>query len=90
MFRHIDSFDDSFTQNDKDYNRILKELNYFTDGLPTADKELLFKMVNNVYYKCQRSILTYSKSDTELMLSLVMALIVEQNKELSTFKKKTN
>ena len=53
MFRHIDSFDDSFTQNDKDYNRILKELNYFTDGLPTADKELLFKMVNNVYYKCQ-------------------------------------
>ena len=66
------------------------ELNYFTDGLPTADKKLLFKMVNKVYYKCQRSILRYSESDTELMLSLVMALIVEQNKELSTFKKKTN
>ena len=89
MFRHTDSFDD-FTQNDKDYNRILRELNYFTDGLPTADKELLFKMVNKVYYNCQRSILTYSESDTELMLSLVMALIVEQNRELSTFKKKTN
>ena len=57
MFRHINSFDDSFTQNDKDYIRILSELNYFTDGLPTADKKLLFKMVNKVYYKYQRSIL---------------------------------
>ena len=82
MFRHINSFDDSFTQNDKDYIRILSELNYFTDGLPTADKKLLFKMVNKVYYKYQSSIHRYSESDTELMLSLVMALIVEQNKEL--------
>jgi len=88
MFRHTDSFDDSFSHNDKDYTRILKELNYFTDVLPTADKKLLFKMIDKVYYKYLRSILTYSESDTELMLSLVIALIVEQNKELSTFTQK--
>ncbi len=47
-------------------------------------------MVNEVYYRYEKSIITYSKSDTELMLFMLMALFVDQNKELSKFNKRVN
>lgn len=90
MFRYLDISDDSFLQKDKDYNRILKKLKIFTEGLQSTDKELVLKMINRIYYKYHKSILTNSESDTELFLSTLMALLVEQNKELSKFSKKTN
>jgi hypothetical protein len=85
MFRYFDTSDDSLLQNDKNHNKIIKKLNNLTEDLSSADKKLLLKMVNEVYYKCQKSIQTRSESDTELMISTIMALLVEQNKELSKF-----
>ena len=85
MFRYFDTLDDSLLQNDKNHNKIIKKLNNITEGLSSADKELLLKLINKVYYKYQKSIQTKSESDTELMISTIMALLVEQNKDLSKF-----
>jgi hypothetical protein len=90
MFRYLDPSDDTFSQKDKYYNRIVEKLKNFTEGLSSADKELLIKMINEVYYKYYKSILIKSESDTELMLSMLMALLVEQNKELTKFNKQVH
>jgi hypothetical protein len=83
MFRYFDTLDDSLLQNDKNHNKIIKKLKNITEGLSSADNELLLKLINEVYYKYQKSIQTKSESDTELLISTIMALLVEQNKELS-------
>ena len=85
MFRYFDTSDDSLLQNDQNHNKIIKKLNNLIEGLSSADKELLLKMVNEVYFKYQKSIQTKSESDTELMISTIMAILVKQNKELSKF-----
>ena len=85
MFRYFDTSDNSLLENDQNHNKIIKKLNNLTEGLSSADKELLLKMVNEVYFKYQKSIQTKSESDTELMISTLMALLVEQNKKLSKF-----
>ena len=85
MFRYFDTSDDYLLQNDQNHNKIIKKLNNLTEDLSSADKELLLKMVNEVYFKYQKSIQTKSESDTELMISTLMALLVEQNKKLSKF-----
>jgi hypothetical protein len=85
MFRYFDTLDDSLPQNSKNHNKIIKKLNNIPEGLSSADKELLLKLINEVYYKYQKSIQTKSESDTEIMISTIMALLVEQNKELSKF-----
>jgi hypothetical protein len=84
MFRYLDASDDSFLQKDKDYNLLLEKLNNFTKCLTSGDKELLLKMINEVYYKYQKSILTKSESGTELMLSTLIALVTKQNLEIET------
>jgi hypothetical protein len=85
MFRYFDTLDDSLLQNNKNHNKIIKKLNNITEGLSSADKELLLKLINEVYYKYQKSIQTKSESDAELLISTIMALLVEQNKELNKF-----
>ncbi len=90
MFRYLDASDDSFLQKNKDYNRVLKKLNNFKECLPSEDKELLLKMINEVYYKYQKSILTKSESDTELLLSTLMAIIMEQNLEIRRLSAKSS
>jgi hypothetical protein len=85
MFKFFDTSDDSLLQNDQNHNKIIKKLNNLTEGLSSANKELLLKMVNEVYFKYQKSIQTKSESDAELMISTLMALLVEQNKKLSKF-----
>jgi hypothetical protein len=82
MFRYLDAPDDSFLQKDNDYNRLLKKLRNFTEYLSSEDKELLLKMINEVYYKYHRSILMNSESDTELMLSTLIGLLTKQNLEI--------
>jgi hypothetical protein len=85
MFRYFDTLDYSLLQNNKNHNKIIKKLNNITEGLSSADKELLLKLINEVCYKYQKSIQTKSESDTELLISTIMALLVEQNKELNKF-----
>ena len=90
MFRYLDPTDKTFSQEDKDYNRIIKKLENLTEGLQSTEKVLLLKMIFTVYYKYHKSILTKSESDTELTLSMLMALLVEQNKELGKFNERAN
>jgi hypothetical protein len=40
------------------------------------------KMVSKVYYKRHKAIQTKSESDTELLLSTLIATIIEQNLEI--------
>ena len=87
MFRYLDAPDDSFLQKDNDYNRLLKKLRNFTEYLSSEDKELLLKMINEVYYKYHRSILMNSESDTELMLSTLIGLSTKQNLEIERLRK---
>ena len=87
MFRYLDASDDSFLQKDNDYNRLLKKLRNFTEYLSSEDKELLLKMINEVYYKYHRSILMNSESDTKLMLSTLIGLLTKQNLEIERLRK---
>jgi hypothetical protein len=87
MFRYLDSSDGSFLQKDNDYNRLLKKLHNFTECLSSEEKELLLKMINEVYYKYHKSILMKSESDTELMLSTLMGLVTKQNLEIARLRK---
>ena len=87
MFRYLDAPDDSFLQKDNDYNRLLKKLRNFTEYLSSEDKELLLKMINEVYYKYHRSILMNSESDTKLMLSTLIGLLTKQNLEIERLRK---
>jgi len=83
MFKYLDNSDSSHLQCDDVYKTIMRKLNDFIDYLPSSkDKELLLKMVNEVYYKRYKSIGDKSESDTEVMLSMIMALLIEQKKEI--------
>ncbi len=83
MYRYIDASDNSHLIKDEEYNRIKKNLDGFMARLPSSkDKELLFEMVSKVYYKRHKAIQTKSESDTELLLSTLMATLIEQNLEI--------
>ena len=83
MYRYIDASDNSHLIKDEAYNRIKKNLDGFMVRLPSSkDKELLFEMVSKVYYNRRKAIQTKSESDTELLLSTLMATLIEQNLEI--------
>ena len=86
MYRYIDASDNSHLIKDEAYNRIKKNLDGFMVRLPSSkDKELLFEMVSKVYYKRRKAIQTKSESDTELLLSTLMATLIEQNLEIKGY-----
>lgn len=83
MYRYIDSADDSLLNNDSTYQRIKKQLNPISSNLKSEeDKQSVLKMTANCYHKFHGSIKTNSVSDTELLLSTIMSLLLEQNKEI--------
>lgn len=83
MYRYIDASDNSHLIKDEAYNRIKKNLDDFLARLPSSkDKKLIFEMVSKVYYKRHKAIQTKSESDTELLLSTLMATLIEQNLEI--------
>ncbi|WP_458719219.1 hypothetical protein [Candidatus Nitrosocosmicus sp. R] len=43
MFRDLDTTDKTFSQEDKDYSRIIKKVGKFIEGLQSAEKVLLLK-----------------------------------------------
>ena len=86
MYRYIDASDNSHLIKDEAYDRIKKNLDGFMARLPSSkDKELLFEMVSKVYYKRRKAIQTKSESDTELLLSTLMATLIEQNLEIKGY-----
>ena len=87
MFRYLDASDDSLLQKENDYIRLLKKLHNFTECLSSEDKELLLKMIYEVYYKYHKSIIMKSEGDTELMLSTLIGLLTKQNLEIERLMK---
>lgn len=83
MYRYIESSDSSHLIKDETYNRIKKNLDDFVANLSLSeDKKLLLEMGSRVYHKRCKAIQTKSESDTELLLSTLIATIIEQNLEI--------
>jgi len=80
MYRYINASDNTHLIKDEPYYRIKNNLDVLVARLPSSKvKEVLFGMVSKVYYKRRKAIQTKSESDTELLLSTLMATIIEQN-----------
>lgn len=75
--------DDSYLKNDEIYQRIVDQLNPFISNLNSEDdKQLLLRMISSCYHKYHNLIKAKSESDTELMLSTLMALLIGQSNEI--------
>ncbi len=73
-------FADSETSKDKDYQKIMEQLNDLMEHLPSeVERQLLSKMVSECYYKHGEAIKSMEKDDPSLITPLIMALIVDQN-----------
>jgi hypothetical protein len=82
VYRNIDDFP---LEKDGTFQRIMNKLNSFLDNMSSKeDKELFLRMVKEVYFKHHKSIKTNADSNTELMLSTIMALLIEENKDVLT------
>jgi hypothetical protein len=80
VYRYIDDFP---LERDGTFQRIMNNLNNFLDNMSLKeDKGLLLSMVKEVYFKHDKSIKTNVYSNTKLMLSTIMALLMEHNKEI--------
>ena len=85
MYRYFDPSDDSFLKNEETFQRVNKILNLFSSNLNSEeDKRLMSKMLSNSYHKYPDSIRAKSGSDTELMLSTIMSLLIEQSSEIDS------
>jgi len=83
MYRYFDHADDSFLQNDKTYHRIGEQLSPLISNLESEeDKQLILKMISDCYHKNHNSINSKSKGDSEMMMSTIMSLLIEQSNEL--------
>ncbi len=84
MYRY---FDDSETPKDKDYQKIMEQLDGFMEHLPSEeDRQLLSRMVSECYYKYGKSIKSMENDDPSLMTPLIMAMIVDQNSMIDQLK----
>ena len=80
MFRYIDDFN---LEDDETFQKILLCLNQLNQNMTLKnDKDLLSLMVKETYLKHTLSIKAKSGSDTELMLSVVMSLLIEQSNDV--------
>jgi hypothetical protein len=83
MYRYIDASNNTRLIKDERYIRIKNNLDVLVARLSSSkDREMLFGMVSRVYYNRYQAIQTKSESDTELLLSTLMATIIEQNLEI--------
>jgi hypothetical protein len=72
------------TPKDKEYQKIMEQLNGFMEHLPSEDdKQLLSDMVSNIYHKYYKSIKSMEEDDPSLLTPLIMALIVDQNSKIN-------
>ncbi len=76
MYRHLDN---TGTPKDKDYQKIMGQLNDLMEHLPSEeDRQLLSNMVSNSYRKHYGAIKSMEKDDPSLISPLIMALLVDQ------------
>ncbi len=76
MYRHLDN---TGTPKDKDFQKIMEQLDTFMEHLPSEeDRHLLSNMVSNIYYKYYGAIKSMENDDPSLISPLIMALLVDQ------------
>ncbi len=76
MYRYLDN---TGTPKDKDYQKIMEQLNGIMEHLPSEeDRHLLSNMVSNSYRKYYGAIKSMEKDDPDLITQLIMALLVDQ------------
>jgi hypothetical protein len=73
--------DGSHLQKDQAHGRIIKKLEPFMAALSLEDRALMTNMVTECYLKYQKAIQSKSEGDY-LMVSLLMALLTQQNKRI--------
>ncbi len=77
MYLHLDN---TGTTKDKDYQKIMEQLDDLMEHLPSEeDKQLLLKMVSECCDKHNVAIKSMEKDDPDLITQLIMAMIVDQN-----------
>ena len=77
----------SETLKDKDYQKIMEELNILMEHLPSEeDRQLLSKMVSECIHKHGEAIKAMEKDDPDLITQLIMAMIVDQNSMIERLK----
>ena len=82
MYKYIDHSDSFHLQCEELYKTIRKKLIDFIDYIPSSkNKELLLKMINEVYLKRYKSIRDKSDNDIEVMFSMIMASWIEHNRD---------
>ena len=80
MYRWINASDNSYLKNDESYKRIILWLEPLIETLSEkADKRILNKLISECYCTYRKSIVAKSKSDCELILSLIMSILIKQN-----------
>ncbi len=71
--------DNTETPKDKTFQKIMEQLDGFTEHLPSEeDKHLFSKMVSGCYDKHYEAIKSMEGHDPGLITPLIMALIVDQ------------
>ena len=89
MYRWINASDNSYLKNDELYKRIILWLEPLIETLSEkADKPILNKLISECYYTYRKSIVAKSKSDRELILSLIISILIKQDLELERFGRK--
>ena len=71
--------DNSENPKDKDYQKIMEQLDILMEHLPSEDKHLFSKMVSECCNKHYESIKSMEKDDPDLITQLIVAMIVDQN-----------
>jgi hypothetical protein len=84
VYRYINDFP---AENNKTYQRIMNKLDdLIINTLTKEDKELFLTMIKEAYFKHGNAINSKAEGDTQLMLSTIMALLIEQDKDIEKLK----
>ncbi len=84
MYRYFDNND---APQDKDYQKIIEQLNGFIEHLSSEeDRQLLTKMVSDIYHKHCKSIRAMERDGPSLMMPMIMALLLDQQLMVDSLK----
>ncbi len=84
MYRYID---DIPLERDDVFQKIITKLNDYIENISSKeDKELLLRMVKKVYLNNNKAIKAKAFDDTYLIFSIIIALLIEQSKEIDIIK----
>lgn len=88
MYCWINASDDPWLKTDEPYERVIQWLEPLLEALNgKADKQITNKLISECYCTYRKSIVAKSKSDSELILSLLMSILINRGLELEILSK---